>query len=159
MNVDNFVIGAGVAALVGLIALVLRSRLAHDAPTQRTYVLPTQIDRSDFGSPDEDWLVLVFTSSSCHVCADVAAKVSALASRHVATRIIDYASERSLHDRYDIDAVPAVLIVDPSGVVRHHVLGPVTATDLWAGVASVRTGDDPASGHCSSAQDRLENFE
>lgn len=146
---NNLIIGLAIACLVGVVAVVTRGRRTIDAPTQRVFTVPSQIDRVDFGAPQEEWLIVVFTSSTCPVCADVAAKVQALASRHVAVRIADYSNDREVHDRYSIDAVPAVVIVDSSGVVRHHFLGPVTATDLWAAVASVRDGIEPHSGSCS----------
>lgn len=146
---DDLVIGAVIAAIVGVVALAIRTLRTVDAPTQRTFAVPDQIDRADFGSPVEEWLIIVFTSRTCPVCADVTAKAQALASRHVATRAIDHSTHREVHDRYRIDAVPLALIVDAQGAVRHHFLGPVSATDLWAAVAAVRAGADPASQQCS----------
>lgn len=146
---SSLVIGVGIAVVVGLLALLARRRQIVDVPTQASFTVPSQIDRTDFGSPNEEWLVIVFTSSTCPVCADVASKVRAMSSRHVATRIVDYSSDRAIHDRYAIDAVPTVVIVDRAGVVQHHFLGPVTATDLWAAVASVRDGSVPGSAQCS----------
>ena len=43
-----------------------------------------------------------------------------------------------LHQRYEIDAVPTTVIADENGVVKRGFIGPVTATDLWAGLAEVR---------------------
>jgi hypothetical protein len=146
---NNLIVGIAIAAIVGIIAVAARRRRVADVPTQRTFSVPAQIDRTDFGSPSEDWLVAVFTSATCPVCADVAGKVRALASRHVATCVADFASDRDLHERYRIDGVPLVVIADAHGVVRHHILGPVSATDLWAAVAAVRDGTDPASRNCS----------
>ncbi|MFM8856185.1 MAG: hypothetical protein ACKOI2_03035 [Actinomycetota bacterium] len=146
---NNLIIGLAIAVVVGVVAIVMRRRQVLDAPTQRTYTVPSQIDRADFGVPPEEWLIVVFTSTTCPVCADVSAKALALASRHVAIRIADYSNDRAVHERYSIDAVPAVVIADSSGVVRHHFLGPVTATDLWAAVASVRDDHDPHAGECS----------
>lgn len=147
---DNLFVGVAIAAVVGIVALLARSRRVADAPTQRSFAVPSQIDRSDFGSPSEEWLIAVFTSASCPVCADVSAKVQALASRHVATRAVDFSTQRELHTRYGIDAVPLIVIADADGVVVHHVLGPVSATDLWAAVAAVRDGTTPSSGECSN---------
>ena len=146
---NNLIIGLVIAAVVGVVAVVTRRRRVLDAPTQRTFTVPSQIDRADFGTPPEEWLIVVFTSATCPVCADVSAKARALASRHVAVQIADYSNDRVVHERYSIDAVPAVVISDTSGVVRHHFLGPVTATDLWAAVAAVRDGDEPRSEDCS----------
>lgn len=145
----NLFVGIAIAAVVGLVAVVARRRRSTDVPTQPAFSVPTQIDRADFGSPAEEWLIVVFTSSTCSVCADVAAKVQALSSRHVATRVVEYAGDKDLHLRYGIDAVPAVVITDSDGIVRHHVLGPISATDLWAAVAAVRDGIDDVAGRCS----------
>ena len=89
---------------------------------------------------DTSWLVVVFTSSTCQTCADVAAKAAVLASDDVAVTEVEYAAERDVHRRYRIDSVPLVLVTDAAGVVRHSILGPVTATDLWAAVAAAREG-------------------
>ena len=147
---NNLTIGLAIAAVVGIVAIVTRRRRIVDVPTQRNFSVPSQIDRADFGAPTQEWLIVVFTSATCPVCADVSAKAQALASRNVAVRIADFSNERAIHERYSIDAVPSVVIVDTSGVVRHHLLGPVSATDLWASVAAVRDGTEPHPGECSA---------
>lgn len=146
----NAIVAAVIIVVVGAVALVARRRQRVDVPTQRAFTVPSQIDRRDFAgrdAPDDrdhgpEWLVVVFTSSACQVCADVWDKVRVVASRHVGVFKADYESDRDLHQRYGIDAVPTLVICDAEGVVRHHFLGPVSATDLWAAVATVR---DPAS--------------
>ena len=115
-------------------------RRATDAPTQASSQTPTQLDRADFAQPDVEWLVVVFTSASCNACADMATKAKVLESRQVAIQIIEYTQDRALHKRYAIDSVPCLLMADAGGVVRQSYLGPVTATDLWAGLARVREG-------------------
>ena len=146
---SDLLVGLAVASAVAVVALIVRAKRTVDAPTQQRFPIPLQIDRGDFGSPESEWLIAVFTSATCPVCADVSAKVHALASRNVATRTVDYAAERELHRKYEIEAVPAVLIADASGVVLHHILGPVSAADLWAAVAAIREGSDPVRGQCS----------
>lgn len=113
-------------------------RRATDAPTQARSETPTQLDRADFLQPDAEWLVVVFTSSTCNSCTDVAAKAKVLASKQVAVQVVEYSQRRELHKRYAIDSVPCLLMANASGVVRQSYLGPVTATDLWAGLARVR---------------------
>lgn len=136
----DILVAVGIAVAVAVVALVMRRRQRTDAPTQRTFAVPSQIDRGDFaldgGQPA--WLVVVFTSATCHVCADVWDKVLVLASGEVAVFRADYESQRELHRRYGIEAVPATLVCDAEGVVRDRILGPVSATDLWAAVARVR---------------------
>lgn len=134
----NLVVAAAIVAVVAVVATVMRRRGRVDAPTQREWVVPSQIDLDDVGSMRHEWTIVVFTSSSCHVCADVAAKARAVSSRYVGVAEFDYGRDRALHDKYRIDAVPTLVIADAEGVVRHHVLGPVSATDLWAAIAAVR---------------------
>lgn len=141
----NFVVAMSIAVVVSVVAVVARRSQRHDAPTQRSFAVPAQLDRGDFVSglaAESEWLIVVFTSSSCHVCGDVWHKVGALESRHVVVRRADYDDQRFLHERYGIDAVPTLVICDGEGVVRQHFLGPVSATDLWAAMARVR---DPAA--------------
>ncbi len=137
------VIGAGVAAAVA-------RRRKPQAPTQPRMQVPTQVDRNDFEQPDKPWLVAVFSSASCHTCADVVAKARALATRDVAVHDVEYSVAKTLHARYDIDAVPTVIIADAQGVVRESFLGPVTATDLWAAVAECREPGSRPHTHCQN---------
>lgn len=146
----NAIVALAVVLVVGVVALVARRRRVADAPTQVSWNVPQQIDPRDLDVADQDWMVIVFTSATCHVCADVAQKARVLASREVFVAEIEYAARRDLHEKYGIDAVPTLLIADRVGVVRRHVLGPVTATDLWADVARVRDPDRSVSpGDCS----------
>ena len=63
---------------------------------------------------------------------------------------VEAAADREVHDRYGIDAVPLVLVIDGEGVVRDHHLGPVSSTHLWASLAEVRQpGSVP--GDCSAS--------
>ena len=50
---------------------------------------------------------------------------------------------RWAHERYDISGVPMLLVADHEGVVRRAFVGPQSATDIWAAVASAR---DPEGG-------------
>lgn len=129
------VVAAGIASLV-------RGRRPQDPPTQRRGVLPAQLDRTDFARPDAPWLLVVFSSTTCSTCADVIRKAAVLESEAVAFETVAYQTDRARHDRYAIDSVPALLVADANGVVRHASLGPVSATDLWAAVAEAR---DPGS--------------
>ncbi|MEI7756080.1 MAG: hypothetical protein WCJ08_01475 [bacterium] len=133
----RFVIVGAVVAVALLTNFWQRKRQA-DAPTQGTGEVPTQVDRSDFVRPEAPWLVLAFTSATCQTCSDIERKVRVLETNSVAIQILEYTAERDLHARYKIDAVPAVLMADASGVVQANFLGPVSATDLWAALARVR---------------------
>jgi hypothetical protein len=143
---------AGVAIVVAVgIAVVLRRR-ESDVPTAPTaYPVPAQLDRSDFDRPESPWLVAVFSSSTCLACADTWEKASVLASDDVAVQEVEATARRDLHERYRVEAVPMVLIADAEGVVRASFLGPLTATDLWATVAEVRTPGSTPDG-CDHGQ-------
>lgn len=136
-------------ALVALaVAWTLQRRQRPAAPVRTGYSVPTQVDRADFDHPDVPWLVAVFTSATCDICAGVWEKARPLASDVVAVQELEYVARRDLHDRYRIEAVPSVLVVDADGVVVKSFLGPVTATDLWAAVAEARDpGSTPDSCH------------
>ena len=132
---------AAVVVVAGVVSLRRRSR--RQPPTQPRGEVPAQLDRADFSAPAAPWLVVVFTSATCDTCADVWRKAQVLASREVSVQEAEYGRDRALHDRYRIDAVPALVIADADGVVRYGRLGPVSATDLWAAMARCRDPQMP----------------
>lgn len=136
------VVTVAVAMLIAIGVSLLLRRRQTDAPTQASFELPVQLDRNDFASPQVPWLVVVFTSSTCDACRDVAAKAEVLASRDVVVERVDFALSPEMHARYKIEAVPAVVVADYAGVVKAGFLGPIKAQDLWAAVAECR---DPGS--------------
>ena len=146
-------------ALVAVIVLIslAGSRLMRlrktEAPTQPKMEVPTQVDRKDFPDVEYPWLVVIFSSATCHTCADVVSKATVLATATVAVANIEYPHRKDLHDRYGIDAVPTVIIVDESGVVKGSFIGPVTATDLWAGVAECRQPGSRPTSACEESTD------
>jgi len=135
--VIRFVI-VGVVVVIALLANLWQRKRQVDAPTQGASEVPSQIDRADFTRPDAPWIVLAFTSATCQTCSDIERKVRVLETNSVAIQILEYTAERELHERYKIDAVPAVLMADANGVVQANFLGPVSATDLWAALARAR---------------------
>ena len=137
-TMNSLLTAAGIAGIVAIAALVIRRNRVSDVPTQKLFVAPTQIDRSDFASQSHEWLVVVFTSASCHVCADMSAKAKVLATREVAVIEVEYEMQRDLHTRYNIEAVPTIVICDVRGVVHKSFMGPLSATDLWAAMATAR---------------------
>jgi hypothetical protein len=146
MTLTQLLLAAGIAVVAVVVAGVVRRR-RPDAPTQPARHVPTQLDRRDFFPPDgveTPWLVVVFSSATCAVCAQVHAKAQVLASSEVTVLDVEYGQQRDLHQRYQIDSVPLTVIADPDGVVQAHFLGPMSATDLWAAVARARDpGHDP----------------
>jgi hypothetical protein len=146
--VERALLALALAAVALLVAAVVQRRQRHQAPVRTGYALPAQLDRSDFDRPDAPWLVAVFTSATCATCAGVWDKAQHLGSDVVAVQQVEHSADRALHDRYEIEAVPAALIADADGVVVRSFLGPVTATDLWAAVAEAREpGSTPDACH------------
>jgi hypothetical protein len=138
----RLLIVAAVVAAAVLVAYVVQRR-RPEAPVRTGFSVPDQLDRNDFTRPEAPWLVAVFSSATCATCADVWAKAQVLASDEVAVQELEYGRDRTLHDRYAIDAVPALVVVDRFGVVRRSFIGPVSATHLWAALAEVRGGTVP----------------
>jgi hypothetical protein len=135
--VDRLLVAGALVVVVAIVALVI-SRRRTDAPTQPTWTIPTTLDRADFARPDAPWLVAVFSSATCAGCHEVVEAAEPLASDAVAVDDVELGARRDLHQRYSIDAVPMLLIVDAEGVVRESYVGPVGATELWARVAELR---------------------
>lgn len=136
----RLLIVTGTVALATACGWFVRRRSAA-APTQVGGVHPTQLDRGDFADSRE-WLAVAFTSASCDTCADIEAKLRVLESRHVGVHIIEYPTDKILHRKYSVDSVPCVVFADAEGVVHLGFVGSVSATDLWAALASVRNGNE-----------------
>lgn len=146
---ERVVVALVIVVVAAAVAIVLRRRQGPDAPTQARFEAPTQLDRRDFPLPDTDWLLVAFTSATCHTCADTVAKAQVAASRQVAFTEVEFGAQPDLHRRYRIGAVPTLVLADGDGVVRVSYLGRVTATDLWAAIADAREpGVRPDWGNC-----------
>ena len=134
---DRLLLLVLVAANAGTLAHLVQRR-RPDAPVRTGWSVPQQLDRRDFDRPDAPWLVAVFTSATCDTCGSVVEVARPLESQAVAFQEVEAGERRDLHDRYAVDAVPMVLLVDGVGVVRDHHLGPVSATHLWGSLAELR---------------------
>ncbi|WP_426573384.1 hypothetical protein [Aquihabitans sp. McL0605] len=122
----------------GAFAWLLHRRERPDPERGASWTVPELVNRDDFDRPDAPWLVALFSSSTCLACVGTADKAQVLASDSVAVQDIDSIERKDLHDRYGIDAVPLLLVVDEVGAVRRHFIGEPTATDLWAALAELR---------------------
>ena len=84
----------------------------------------------------------VWTSASAHELAqmlsDDLVRLGSSNSQCAVLADIEYHDHRDLHERYGVEAVPIVVIVDAEGVTRASFAGTATATDLWAKVAELR---------------------
>jgi hypothetical protein len=145
--VERLLLAVALALAAVVVATVLRRRRhVGPAPTQGSWSAPAQLDRADFARPAAPYLVVLFSSSTCHTCSAMAEKVGVLACPAVAVDVVEVGERPALHKRYAIAAVPIVVVADSQGVVRASFIGPTTATDLWATVAEVRQpGSSPES--------------
>lgn len=130
-------LAVGLVAIAIAVALIVERRRPAP-PTQPTWAVPSQLDRDDFDGRDKPWLVLVFTSATCTTCAGVWARVRPLENDEVAVQEVEAVERKDLHQRYAIDAVPMLLVVDRDGVVRGSLVGPASAEEIWAAVSDVR---------------------
>ncbi len=136
-----------VAALLAVIAALVAASLSRrNRPSPEVapdgWNVPSLLHRQDFAQPDSPWLVAVFSSATCEVCASVWERTQIVASAEVAVQNLEATADKRLHERYQIDAVPLVVIADDTGTVRKHFLGPVNAADLWGALAELRDAED-----------------
>ncbi|MFP5318284.1 MAG: hypothetical protein ACLGI2_08315 [Acidimicrobiia bacterium] len=142
---ERLIVAAVVVLAAAALAWVVRRR-RPEPPTQARWSAPAQLDRNDFDRPDAPWLLALFTSATCDSCASTRDKAAVLASADVVVQEVEVSARKDLHDRYQIEVVPMILLADAEGVVRKSFLGPPSATDLWAAVAEARTGPEPPPG-------------
>ena len=133
----RLIVAALLVVVAALVAWRLRAQAAPD-PVRAPGEVPRQLHRADFPRADAPWLVVLFSSASCESCAVMAGKVQVLDSPDVAVCEVEFGVDRALHERYAIDSVPLVVVVDREGVTRSAFLGPTSATDLWAALAELR---------------------
>lgn len=142
---DRLLIVVGLVAVVAIVAVVVQRRRPR-APLRTGYDVPDHLDRRDFERPDAPWLVAVFSSATCATCAATWEKARHLESADVAVQEIEATDRRDLHERYRIEAVPLIVVVDASGSRQASFLGPPRTDELWASVAELR---QPGEGDAS----------
>lgn len=101
----------------------LANQRMPDSPSVPKSILPYQLDRSDFNNPSIDWIFVLFTSDTCDACDLVLSEVSKISLPNVVVQNINYATNKSLHVRYEIDAVPILLLADQQGIVQWSFAG------------------------------------
>ena len=112
--------------VIGLSAFSISSlanRRQPDSPSVPKSILPYQLDRSDFNGPSIEWIFVLFTSDTCDACDLALDEVSKISLPNVVVQNIDYATNNSLHVRYEIDAVPILLLADQQGIVQWSFAG------------------------------------
>lgn len=135
--VERVVIAAGLVAVTAVVAAWL-SRRRPDPPTQDRVAVPAQVDRADFAGPGAPWLLALFTSETCASCGRAVARARLLQGSDVAYDEVPWQTRRRLHERYGIDTVPLLLVVDRAGVVLASIVGAPVFSDLAAALAAAR---------------------
>jgi hypothetical protein len=145
--VDRLLLAAAIAAAVIAVALVVRrwgpsSGIEPAGP--QGWTLPQQIARADLDAPDAPWVLVAFTSTSCDTCRGALDVARDVAEPGVAVVEVEYGARRDLHERYGIEAVPAMAVVDATGGVHGWLLGPLTPEGVAA--ALTEAGADASAG-------------
>jgi len=136
--VTRLVIAAVIVLVAFGVAELLRRR-QPDAPTQGSIVpLPQQLDRIDFDHTDLVWLAVVFSSATCEACEEALVKARTLVAPDLGLQEVSWQSDPALHERYNIDTVPAMIIAGPDGAVEAAFLGNPPTTELWAAMEAAR---------------------
>jgi hypothetical protein len=133
---ERVLIAAGLAVAVAALAWVVQRR-RPEPPTQRRWAVPDQLDRADFERPGAPFLVAVFTSATCNSCAQTVVQAQDVASADVVVEEVEIAAHGDLHSRYNIEAVPTLVVADREGVVRASFVGPIPDGGLEAAFAEV----------------------
>jgi len=120
--VDRVLLAVAIALAVAALATVVQRRRPQ-APSQRRWAVPEQLDRADFERPGAPWLVAVFSSASCEGCVTALERAQAVASADVVVQDVEFTARRDLHQRYNIETVPMLVVADRHGVVRAHFVG------------------------------------
>ena len=134
---DRVLLAVAIALAVTALAMVVQRRRPQP-PSQRRWAVPDQVDRSDFDRPGAPWLVVVFSSASCASCEVAVARASAVASADVAVQEVEFTARRDLHQRYNIETVPMLVVADRAGVVRAHYIGTPAEGEMDGALAELR---------------------
>ncbi len=127
-----------------VIALVVNKR-SPDVPTSPSFGVPQQLDRADFAAPEAGWLFVLFSSKTCLACADAREALLAVGSTGAQVQELEVESNRALHEKYAIDAVPTIVLADHEGVVQWSYLGapaPADVADVLADIGAVPRDPD-----------------
>ena len=142
---DRLLVLVMVAALAGLLAVLLQ-RWRPGGPVATGWSVPGHLDRADFAEPDVPWLGAVFSSTDCATCAPMVTEAHTLAAAQVVVQEVPAESASELHDRYQVDVVPMLVVADGDGLVRAHHLGPSAPGELRAVLEKARSSrpyDEP----------------
>ena len=133
---ERVLLAVGIAIAVAVLAVILERRWP-EPPSQRRWAVPDPVDRNDFDRPGAPWLVAVFSSATCDSCATAVARAQTLASGDVAVQEVEVGARRDLHRRYNVEAVPTLVVADRQGVVRASIIGPPSDGELETAFAEL----------------------
>jgi hypothetical protein len=133
---DRVLLAVSIALAVAALALILQRR-RPEAPSQRRWAVPDQVDRNDFDRPGAPWLVAVFSSATCDSCATAVARSQAMANADVVVQEVEVSTRGDLHRRYNVEAVPTLVVADRHGVVRASIVGPPGEGELEGAFAEL----------------------
>src|SRR5437764_2462172 len=136
---ERVLLAVGIALAVAVLAWGLERRRPQ-APSQRRWAVPDQLDRADFERPGAPWLVAVFSSATCDGCATAVQRAQAVASADVVVQDVEFTARRDLHERYNIETVPMLVVADRHGVVRASMVGVPSAGEVQAALDSLASG-------------------
>ncbi|MEM9035708.1 MAG: hypothetical protein AAGA99_03975 [Actinomycetota bacterium] len=139
---ERYLLAAVLLIVAVGIAVVLDRRRRPTSVPSRRFRLPTHFDRLDLPEPELPWLLAIFTSTTCDTCRGVVEAAQPLRSETVGVAELPFQLHRSLHDKYEIEAVPAALLVDRAGEVQASWLGVIEPGDLWGRVSELVADDD-----------------
>ena len=128
-----------IALAVAALATVLQRRRPQ-APSQGRWAVPDQLDRADFERPGAPWLVAVFSSASCDGCVAALERAQTVASADVVVQDVEFTARRDLHQRYNIETVPMLVVADRQGVVRASMVGVPSAGEVQVALDSLASG-------------------
>ena len=138
---ERVLLAVGIALAVAVLAIVLQRRRPQP-PSQPRWAVPDQLDRADFDRSGAPWLVAVFTSATCDSCATAVARAQEVASADVVVQEVEVDAHGDLHRRYNVEAVPTLVVADRQGVVRASIVGPPADGELEAAFASLQPLQD-----------------
>ncbi len=141
MSTVLLVAGAVIIALA-VSALTRRSATTGRraaAATEQDHHIPDVVSASDFGIPEDQWMLVVFSSDKCATCAVVVEAVSRIDMPDLTVAVVGIERMPGLHAEYRIDAVPTTIVADPTGSVRKSFLGPVDLPMIELAVSAAKT--------------------
>ncbi|MDY7102864.1 MAG: thioredoxin family protein [Actinomycetota bacterium] len=146
---EQVVIGLVLVAVVAAVAFVVSRRSTPDAPTRGVARVPAQLDRNDFEATDAEWLLVLFSSATCGTCASARSRLESLDEGVVAGRVaraeVTWEQHGPIHERYGVDGVPLIVVVDERGVVRASVVGVPKAGEIEEALAALEPSDGTGS--------------